>query len=121
MSSVSRRVPLRWVAAGMLAVALVLAGIVSYYASRSPDGLNRVAQDNGFSNTQKAHGTNESPLAGYSSSGVDNQRLSGGLAGVVGVLVVLTLAGGLTYVIRRRPRPRVEDPGPEPGDRQTVA
>jgi hypothetical protein len=52
---------------------------------------------------------------------VDNQRLSGGLAGVVGVLVVLTLAGGLTYVIRRRPRPRVEDPGPEPGDRQTVA
>jgi hypothetical protein len=98
-----RRVPLKWVAAGILAVALVLAGIVSYYASSSPDGLNRVAQDKGFSDTQKTHRTEDSPLAGYSSTGVDNARLSGGLAGVAGVLVVLLLAGGLTYVVRRRP------------------
>jgi hypothetical protein len=113
-----RSVPVRWIAAGILAVALVLAGIVSYYASSSPDGLNRVAQDKGFSDTAKAPGAGESPLSGYTSSGVDNSRLSGGLAGVVGVLVVLTLAGGLTYVVRRRPRP---DADPEPGDRQTAA
>lgn len=102
MSAGSRRVPLKWVAAAILAVALVLAGIVSHYASSSPDGLNRVAQDKGFSDTQKTPGTKNSPLAGYSGPGIDNDRLSGGLAGVAGVLVVLLLAGGLTFVVRRR-------------------
>lgn len=97
-----RRVATKWVALGLLAVTLVLAGFVSYYASNSPDGLNRVALDNGFSNTQQEHASADSPLAGYSSAGVDNQRVSGGLAGVAGVLVVLVLAGGLTFVVRRR-------------------
>ncbi|HEX6514232.1 MAG TPA: PDGLE domain-containing protein, partial [Nocardioidaceae bacterium] len=36
-------------------VALLLAGVVSYYASGSPDGLNRVAQDNGFAHTARRH------------------------------------------------------------------
>jgi len=89
------------VAAGLL-VALVLAGFVSYYASRSPDGLNRVAQDKGFASTQKHHAAQDSPMAGYRTRGVDNGRLSGGLAGVAGALVVLALAGGLALVVRRR-------------------
>ncbi len=83
-------------------VALVLAGFVSYYASRSPDGLNRVAQDQGFSDSRRAHPAQDSPLAGYHTKGVADGRLSGGLAGVVGVLVVLALAGGLVLVVRRR-------------------
>ena len=44
-------------------------------------------------------------LIGYHTKGVGNDRLSGGLAGVVGVLVVLTLAGGLVLVVRRRRTP----------------
>lgn len=97
-----RNAATKWVALGVLAVALVLAGVVSYYASSSPDGLNRVAADKGFSNTEKDHVSSDSPLAGYSSKGIGNDRLSGGLAGVTGVLVVLVLAGGLTFVVRRR-------------------
>jgi cobalt/nickel transport protein len=97
-----KRISTKWVALGVLAVALVLAGVVSYYASSSPDGLNRVALDKGFSDTEKGHGAADSPLAGYSAKDVDNERLSGGLAGVVGVVVVLGLAGGLALVIRRR-------------------
>lgn len=85
-----------------LVVALLLAGVVSYYASNSPDGLNRVAEDKGFSQTQKSHASDGSPLAGYGMKGVSNQRLSGGVAGVVGCLVVLVLAGGLALVVRRR-------------------
>jgi len=104
------------VAGAILLVALVLAGIVSHYASSSPDGLNRVAEDQGFSDTAKPG--LDSPLAGYSTSDVDGDRLSGGVAGVVGVLVVLLLAGGLTLVVRRRTG--TEDPG-GPSDRQTVA
>jgi cobalt/nickel transport protein len=89
------------VAAGLL-VALVLAGFVSHYASRSPDGLNRVARDQGFASTQKQHLAQDSPMAGYRTRGVDDGRLSGGLAGVAGALVVLALAGGLALVVRRR-------------------
>jgi cobalt/nickel transport protein len=87
--------------AGVL-VALLLAGVASYYASSAPDGLNRVAQDQGFARTQRPHASDDSPLAGYSTRGVQNERLSGGLAGVAGCLVVLALAGGLTLVVRRR-------------------
>jgi hypothetical protein len=82
-------------------VALVLAGVVSYYASASPDGLNKVAEDKGFSAQEEESATADSPLAGYETA-VDNDRLSGGLAGVAGVVVVLALAGGLAFVVRRR-------------------
>jgi cobalt/nickel transport protein len=89
------------VVAGVL-VALILAGIVSFYASSDPDGLSRVAEDHGFAATQKEHGAADGPLAGYETKGLDDARLSGGLAGVVGSLVVLGLAGGLVLVVRRR-------------------
>jgi hypothetical protein len=83
-------------------VALVLAGVVSFYASSSPDGLNKVAIDQGFSSTEKEHGVADGPLAGYEAEGIADDRLSGGVAGVVGSLTVLLLAGGLTLVVRRR-------------------
>lgn len=85
-----------------LAVALLLAGVVSFYASSSPDGLNRVAEDQGISAAEKKHGAEDGPLAGYETNGVADGRLSGGLAGVIGSLVVLTIAGGVAYGVRRR-------------------
>jgi cobalt/nickel transport system permease protein len=45
-----------------------------------------------------------SPLADYAVTGVGSERLSGGLAGVVGVAVTLLLVGGLTLLVRRRDR-----------------
>lgn len=98
----TRRLPTRWFVVGALLVCLVLAGAVSYYASNSPDGLNRVAADHGLSAKQKQSATHDSPLAGYDAKGVDNTRLSGGLAGIAGVVVVLALMGGLVYVVRRK-------------------
>jgi len=83
-------------------VCLALAGIVSYYAAGSPDGLNRVAIDKGFDKKERDHAAKDSPLAGYGAKGVDNERLSGGVAGIAGVLVVLVAAGGLGYVVRRK-------------------
>jgi cobalt/nickel transport protein len=98
------RVATAWVGLGILVVTLLLAGVVSYYASDSPDGLNRVAQDQGFSSTQQKHASDGSPLAGYDSRGIEDPRLAGGVAGVAGVLVVLVLAGGVAYAVRRRAR-----------------
>jgi hypothetical protein len=99
-----KQVRTRWVVVGVALVALILAGFVSFYASSSPDGLNRVAEDKGFASTEKTHTSDGSPLAGYESKGVDDPRLSKAVAGISGTAIVLVLAGGLTLLVRRRPR-----------------
>lgn len=88
--------------AAALVVTLVLAGIVSHYASSQPDGLERVAEDKGISAQEKDHALKDSPLGDYGVQGVENARLSGGLSGVVGVGAVLLVGGGLFWVLRRR-------------------
>ncbi|WP_300683161.1 PDGLE domain-containing protein [Nocardioides sp.] len=88
----------------LFVVALVIAGVVSYYASGSPDGLEHVASTTGFADSAGTHASDGSPLADYGVKGVDNARLSGGLAGIIGVLVTLALASGVTFVVRRRAR-----------------
>jgi hypothetical protein len=97
----SKRAPRRFFLA-FLVVALVIAGVVSFYASGHPDGLEYVAETTGFLDTAKDSATAGSPLADYGVAGVENARLSGGLAGIIGVLVTLLLAGGLAWALRRR-------------------
>jgi hypothetical protein len=97
-----RRVSTRALLVAGLAVTLLLAGFVSFYASSHPDGLESVAEQVGFSQTAQEHASSGSPFADYGTQGVSNQRLSGGVAGVVGVLVVALLGGGLAWALRRR-------------------
>lgn len=85
-----------------LVVALLIAGVGSFYASSHPDGLEYVAEQTGFMDSADDSAAADSPLADYQVDGVDDARLSGGLAGVVGVLLVLALAGGLAFFVRRR-------------------
>jgi cobalt/nickel transport system permease protein/cobalt/nickel transport protein len=85
-----------------LAGSLVLAGVVSLYDSSHPDWLSYVAERLGFGSPAGAHRTDGSPLAGYAVRGISDDRLSGGLAGVLGVLLVAVLAFGLMYALRRR-------------------
>jgi hypothetical protein len=89
-------------------VALGLAGGVSYYASNAPDGLTKVAADQGFDGAQD-HPLADSPVAGYEVRGVHDGRLSGGLAGVAGVLVTLAIGGLLFRVVRGGRQP--DQPG----------
>lgn len=84
-----------------LAVSLVLAGGVSYYASSHPDGLEKVAGDVGFLDSAKESAVEDSPLAGYDVAGVDNERISGGLAGIIGVASTAAISFGLFYGLRR--------------------
>lgn len=85
-----------------LLLALLVAGVASYYASSHPDGLEYVAGKTGFLDSAEDSPTADSPLADYQTEGVGNERVSGGLAGVIGVLLVLGLAGGLAWGVRRR-------------------
>ena len=91
----------RFLLAGLL-VTLLVAGIGSYYASSHPDGLEFVAERTGFGDQEQQSATADGPFAGYSTHGVDDERLGGGIAGVAGTLMVLALAGGLFWVLRRR-------------------
>jgi anti-sigma regulatory factor (Ser/Thr protein kinase) len=86
---------------GLLA-ALLLAGVASVYASGRPDGLERVAEDQGFAHRAEEHPAAESPLADYELGDGGGT----GVAGVIGVVAVLTLATGGAYALRGRGRDR---------------
>ena len=88
------------VVAGLL-VALALAGVVSGWASGSPDGLERVAADTGMDAEARESGV-DTALSGYQTDGIDDDRWSAGVAGVAGVAVAFATFGGLTLLLRRR-------------------
>ena len=99
-----------------LLVALLLAGVVSGFASSSPDGLEKVAQDQGFADTAEDSALSDSPVADYAVEGVEDERLSTGLAGVLGVTVTFVLGLGLFALVRRR-----GDSPAEPDDAEAPA
>ncbi|MBK3646222.1 energy-coupling factor ABC transporter permease [Streptomyces sp. MBT33] len=90
-----------------LATSLVLAGFVSFYASSSPDGLEKVAHDKGIDQKARRHTSADSPLADYGVKDVEDARLSGGLAGVIGVGVTVVAGSAVFWVVRRRRTPDV--------------
>lgn len=95
------------------AVTLVIAGGVSYLASSSPDGLDSATlrgcelvetaageQLTGECIAQHAtgHPMSSSPLADYAIGG---RSATGGVAGVIGVLVTVAVAGALFRLLAR--------------------
>ena len=83
-------------------VSLFLAGVVSFYASSSPDGLEKVAQDIGFIDTTKDHTNADGALADYGVKGIDNERASVGVAGIIGVVGTAVVAGiGFKLIARK--------------------
>ena len=102
----TRRVSTRALVTTGLVVSLLIAGIVSLVASGHPDGLEFVSGRLGFLDSARESVTSGSPLADYGVTGIEDARLSGGLAGVAGVvatgLVMLGLLAALRRVGRRR-------------------
>lgn len=102
MSTSETRTSTRKFFAVFLLAALLIAGGASYYASSHPDGLEFVAEKTGFLDSADDSPAASSPFADYSTKGVNDPRVSGGLAGVAGCLIVLSLSGGMFWVLRRR-------------------
>jgi cobalt/nickel transport protein len=98
MSAVSNK---KFYVGGAL-ISLLLAGVVSFYASSHPDGLEKVAGDVGFIETAKDPATAGSALADYGVEGVENERASVGVAGAIGVAATGAVATGLFFFLGKR-------------------
>ncbi|MGW8064651.1 energy-coupling factor ABC transporter permease [Streptomyces ziwulingensis] len=105
-----------WIAG--LVTSVVLAGFVSFYASADPDGLEKVAADEGFDEQAEEHAGSGSPLADYGVEDVTDARLSGGLAGVIGVGVTVVAGSAVFWSVRRR---RGDDASPANTSTDTTA
>ncbi|MBQ0829457.1 energy-coupling factor ABC transporter permease [Streptomyces tagetis] len=87
-----------------LVTSLVLAGFVSFYASAHPDGLEKIASDEGIDEKAREHAASDSPLADYGVKDVTDARVSGGLAGVIGVGATVVAGSTVFWVLHRRRR-----------------
>jgi ABC-type Fe3+ transport system permease subunit len=94
----------RWWWAIGLAIAALVVIVLAPLASADPDGLERVAADQGF--LERARNFFSGLLGGYAIPGIDNQWLSTVLAGLLGVLIVVAIVLILGRVVARR---RVQD------------
>jgi len=86
-----------------LLITVVIAAVVSQFASTQPDSLMYVAEQGGFVNTAEAHALDQSPLAGYGGDS-ESRRV---VAGVAGVLATLGL-GYLVFFLAKAGKTRAE-------------
>ena len=84
-----------------LVLSLVIAGVVSFYADPNPDGLERVAEDQGFIENAQDSANADIVTADYGIAGIEDERLSVGLAGALGVIVMAAVAFGLFWFLGR--------------------
>ncbi len=102
---------------GGLLVSLLLAGVVSSFASSSPDGLDSAAREGCtfdaddhitggtcMAQQEQEHQMADSPFADYGIKGIDNEFLSTGLSGVLGVLITFGIGVGIFWLVKRRSR-----------------
>jgi hypothetical protein len=87
----------RWLIGLLIALAVAL---LSPLASPHLDGLERVAEDQGF--LDRAEDSPYEILPDYQFPGIQNEALSTIVAGLAGTLVVFGLTYGLAWVLRRR-------------------
>jgi hypothetical protein len=84
-----------------VAVAMGLATAVAPFASSSPDGLDRVAQDQGFAGHGRAR---DAPASGYAFPGIHDERLATGVSGFAGTLVTFAAGWALLALLGRSRR-----------------
>lgn len=85
---------------------LVAAGLVAFLsprASQSPDGLQKVAEQQGLSKSEESHPLEKSPLAGYGLGGIEGSRAATVLSGLAGLAVAFGFGFLIFRLIGRRP------------------
>ncbi|MBN1354116.1 MAG: PDGLE domain-containing protein [Candidatus Omnitrophica bacterium] len=83
-----------------LFIALVLAFVLSPFASPWPDGLEKVAEDKGFIAKADIKPVLESPLPDYVWPGLRSEKLATSFAGIFGTLLIFGIGYGLAGLFR---------------------
>jgi len=84
-----------------LAFAILLALLISPFASSSPDGLEKVAEDKGFLEKGEVEAAISSPVPDYAWPGMTNEMLATSAAGVFGTLLVFGFGYSLATFLKR--------------------
>jgi hypothetical protein len=93
---------MRWFTILALAVAIGLGTAFSPFASSSPDGLEKVAEEQGFRDrAQPGPVQDDAPVPDYAFPGIEDARLATAVAGFAGTLGVFLLGSGVVTVLRR--------------------
>ena len=93
---------MRWFTILALAGAIGLGTAFSPFASSSPDGLEKVAEEQGFLDRGRHAAVQEqAPVPDYAFPGVEDARVATALAGFAGTLGVFLLGAGVVAVVRR--------------------
>jgi len=101
---------------GLLVVGIGIALLITFFspfASSEPDGLEKVAENEGF--IKEAEDAPYEVIADYVLPWVDNEDLGTILAGVIGVLIVAAVALAAAFVLwrlRGAQRPTAGGSGP---------
>ncbi len=86
-----------------LGVALLVALLLSPFASTSPDGLKKVAETKGFS--EKGEGWTfwrHAPFSAYSLPWIKNGKVSTALSGLLGTLAIFFITIGIGKAIKKQ-------------------
>jgi len=80
----------------VLLLALIVAAFLAPFASSSPDGLERVAEDLGFLHKGEGDPVVKSPIPDYAFPGIENESAATAAAGVTGTLITFGVMYGMT-------------------------
>jgi hypothetical protein len=87
-----------------IAAAVALVVFLAPNANPNPDGLQKVAADQGIDSDARDHALADGPLADYGLSGIDNRYVGTWVAGLTGVALTFVVGAGLVFVVRRARR-----------------
>jgi cobalt/nickel transport protein len=85
-----------------LMIALSVALLISPFASSFPDGLERIAQDHGFTDKGEGPPVFPSPVPDYAIPGLKSRELATSIGGFLGTLAIFGIAYGVAAFIKRR-------------------
>lgn len=114
MTGRGRRAVAALLVVGMLGSVMV-AGLASLFASQEPDGLQRVAQEQGFASSEEPSATSDGLFAGYGVDGVQNEGLSTSISAAAGLGMTFALGMGLFWFLSRKKRGDSRTGGPVSG------
>jgi len=87
----------------ILGISLLMALILSPFASSSPDGLESVAQAKGFAHRgEQWRLWNHAPLGDYAIPWIKNEKASAAFSGLIGTLAIFLTSLGIGKLIKNR-------------------